>query len=112
MRCTDAEVLEHVVEMLHSRGGAPPEAPATGGKSKNWAKDFDADAVSRLIVLFTQLAGVYACVMSSLLSIFVPQVSSLTPWIYGACTHTPLTHACAVVPSKLAHSSRARVRFV
>jgi hypothetical protein len=73
----DSEVLEHVIELVHSRGASEHhETVRRLGKSvskKRWARQVDADSVSHVMVSIAQAAGVYACVMASLLSIFVPQ---------------------------------------
>ncbi len=66
LRYADPDALEHVIEVLQSRAGngvieAPP---AAAGAKKNWAKDFDADNVSQLVVSIAQAAGIYACIMA------------------------------------------------
>ena len=73
----DAEVLEHVIELVHSRGASGHHDTvrqlAQSGTKKRWARQVDADSVSHILVTIAQAAGVYACVMASLLSVFVPQ---------------------------------------
>ena len=87
----DSEVLEHVIELVHSRGAAGHQDTvrrlAQNGTKKRWARQFDADNVSHVLVTIAQAAGVYACVMASLLSIFVPQ------WCPGN-ERDPAEHVC------------------
>jgi hypothetical protein len=78
--------------MLQSRAGngiieAPPTA---AGAKKNWAKDFDADNVSQLVVSIAQAAGIYACIMAR-------AVASL-PSRCHARTHTADPCVCVFPP--------------
>jgi hypothetical protein len=72
------EVLEHIVEMVYTRGSADHHVTlrqlAGASKKKSWARQIDADKISHAVVMMAQAAGVYACVMASLLSVFVPQL--------------------------------------
>ena len=73
----DSEVLEHVIELVHSRGASEHHDTvrrmSQSQSKKRWARQVDADSISHVLVTIAQAAGVYACVMASLLSIFVPQ---------------------------------------
>ena len=97
-----------MVELLFSRAGSGGAAPATLLPSpsvhkgpKKWARDFDADSMSALMLLIAQSAGVYAAIMASLFAIFVPQLCPPLPgepatdpwhiWCAPACMHA----ACA-----------------
>ena len=72
------------MELLHSRcGSAAPPLPRTLSvsptgvrRAKRFASQFDEDRISSIAVTVAQAAGVYACVMASLLCVFVPQLCS------------------------------------
>jgi hypothetical protein len=64
-----AEPLEHIIEMLHSRGGGVGKpallpSPTRKSKAKQWAAEFDEDRIATIIITFAQMAGVYACIMA------------------------------------------------
>jgi hypothetical protein len=85
------EVLEHVVELIYTRGSANHHDTvrqlANAGKKKRWQQAVNNDNISHAIVMTAQAAGVYACVMASLLSVFVPQ------WCPGNA-RVPEDHVC------------------
>ena len=74
-----------MVELLHSRAGAgaaPAQllpSPSAQKGPKKWARDFDADSMSALLLIIAQAAGVYAAIMASLFAIFVPQLCPPVP---------------------------------
>ena len=92
------EVVEHIVELVYTRGSANHRDTlrqlAGSGKSKKWARQINADNISHAVVLTTQAAGVYACVMASLLSVFVPQ------WCPGNA-RDPADHVCTTYGARL-----------
>ena len=91
-------VLEHVIELMRTRcGGSGHSGLASGptkglsraptGRLKKLTQDFDEDRIASGILFVAQAAGIYAFVMASLLSVFVPQTCPAT-------TSIPEPHAC------------------
>jgi hypothetical protein len=101
------EVLEHVVEMVYTRGSANHHDTvrqlANAGKKKKWQQAVTNDNISHAIVMTTQAAGVYACIMASLLSVFVPQ------WCPGNA-RVPEEHVCTTYGARLAAARHCRTR--
>ena len=92
------EVLEHLVEMVYTRASSNHRETlrqlAGSGKTKKWARQINADNISHAVVFTAQAAGIYACVMASLLSVFVPQ------WCPGN-ERDPNDHVCTTYGARL-----------